>query len=594
MTCSRNEQGQALPLFALCVVTLLVAAALSVDIGSLAATNRRLQGVADLAAIDGSRELTGTTCSDTYVLPTDASSTATSQYDHVARAAVASAGRNGFVMGGNKNMTIELGLVTRDLTGVPAFTALPNLCAQVPDSVRVRVGDRTGFSFASVIGQSGRISARAGVGTLEGLATFTLGSALATVDTSRSNLLNPILSQTICRLQPGGCNLTLTAAGYQGLIDSRITYGALATQLGFLTTSELLNANLTIDQILSAATLLADPTTTAGANAQTALSSLSTAVTATTTLKLLNLVTGDLANGNEAASAELNLFQLVMGTAAIANGTNAVSIPNTAVTIPYVSSITASVSLIEAPITIGNKAGAPGTTRQFSVTINPVINLNTANLPGLSLAGLNLGSVTGSLPTTISAGRATGTLTRVRCGADKGIDTTVAVEAAALAGSGSLNVGLSTSSNVPLLQGLVGPLGTVTGGNPITTTLTASGTGASTTVGTTPVSFTYPTGFGPSGSQHVGNTTVGLNNLVYGAASLSMSVPLVNVLGVSLSTTVSLAVSPSAIVALLAPVLTAIDNGLVKPLMDALGLDLGAADLTAQSIQCGVPTLAGS
>jgi uncharacterized membrane protein len=588
----RTERGQTLPLVTLCLVALMVAAALSVDIGALAVSNHRLQAVADMAAIDGSRELTGTTCADTYVVPTDSPQVPSSQYDHVVKAVVASAKRNGFEVAGPKTLIVELGLVTRDAAGIPHFSALPNLCNVVPDSVRVRAGDLRGYSFATVIRQSGRITTRAAVGTLGGLAAFTLGSTMVSIDSTRATLLNPILSSTICRLQPGGCSLSLSAAGYNGLLASNITFGDLATQLGFGTTEELFAADVSIRNLLTAAALLADPATTAGADARTALTSITAVLAATGTVKLGEMVSADMANGNQAAGLGINLYQLVMGTAAIANGTNAVAIPNTSVTIPYVSNVTASISLIEAPVIIGHRAGATRTTKQISITINPTINLTGT---GPIVEGLNLASVTGSLPITISGGSATGTLTRVRCGSTKGIDTAISVNAATITAGGTLDVSLNTSPNKDILQTLVGLLGIVDGGKVITTTLTVSGSGASTATGTTNVAFDYPSGFGPAGAVTVGNTTVGLDDLAYGNANLSMNVPLINLLGISLGTTnVNLAVSPGAIVTLLAPVMNAIDAELVQPLMESLGLVLGAADVMANPpMQCGVPTLAG-
>jgi uncharacterized membrane protein len=586
----RTEQGQTLPLVTLSLVALMIGAALSVDIGALAVTNRRLQAVADMAAIDGSRELTGTTCADTYVVPTDSPQVPSTQYDHVVKAVVASAKRNGFEAAGPKTLLVELGMVTRDGAGVPTFSPLPNLCNVVPDSVRVRTGDLTGFSFATVIGQSGRSTVRRAVGTLDGLAAFTLGSTMVSIDSTRATLLNPILSSTICRLQPGGCNLNLSAAGYNGLLGSYVTFGDLATQLGFGSTEELFDADVSIEDLLTASALLADPSTTAGADARTALASITAVMTAAGTVKLGEMVSADMANGNQAAGLGINLYQLVMGTAAIANGTNAVAIPNTSVTIPYVSNVTASISLIEAPVIIGYRAGATRTTKQISITINPTINLTSP-----VLSGLNLTSITGSLPITISGGTATGTLTRVRCGSNKGIDTSIQVNAASMTAGGTLNVSLNTSSNTSLLQSLVGLLGTVPGGRLITTTLTVSGSGVSTATGSTNVSFAYPDEFGPAGAMTVGNTTLGLDNLTYGNANLSMNVPLVNLLGISLgTTTVNLAVSPAAIVALLAPVMDAIDDQLVQPLMESLGLIVGAADVMANPpMVCGVPTLAG-
>lgn len=560
MSPRRTEQGQTLPLVVLCVVTLMVAAALSVDLGSLAASNRRLQGVADLAAIDGARELTGTACN----VPT---ATAPTLYDGVSAAVVASALRNGFDLVGAKTLDVELGNVTRDpATGVPTFTSLPNLCStpSAPDSVRVTAGDLTAFSFGKVIGQDGRTTDRAGIGTLEGLGSFSVGSALATFDSTRSALLNPILSQMLCRAPTPPCTLGLSAVSYNGLVNTNITLGALAEQLrlnGVLsvgTTSELLNTNLTIDQILGAAATLAGPTTVAGL-ALTGPLGIATTVTGTQTVKLLDLVSAELANGNEAADVAVNLFDLVTGTGAIANGTNAVTV-SPVVSIPGVTSVTVNLSLVEQPIIIGNRPGATDQTKQLTMTVTP-----TLNLTNVAIAGLPLASVTGALPITIAAGKATGTLTGVRCGADKGIDTTVAVEAA--------NISVGTNLTLSVAGGLA------------SVNLAINGTGASTTVGTTPLSFAYPAEFGPGGTTHVGNTEVGLGNIAYGSTTVTVRLLFLTIGPVT--------VDASVLVGILKPVLEPVDLLVVKPLMEILGLDLGAADVTALSITCGVPTLGG-
>src|SRR5713101_3327400 len=55
----RPQKGAVLPLVALCLTTLVVATALSVDIGRETAENRDLQKLADAVAIDTSRAVTG-------------------------------------------------------------------------------------------------------------------------------------------------------------------------------------------------------------------------------------------------------------------------------------------------------------------------------------------------------------------------------------------------------------------------------------------------------------------------------------------------------------------------------------------------------
>lgn len=563
MTRRRSQQGQTLPLVTLILITLMVAAALSVDIGSLTYTNRRLQAAADLAAIDGARSLTGTACDQ----PAGSSS---NQYDHVKDAVLISLTRNRFVVGGTKTLVFDLGAVDRTAAnGVPQFVPLVTCAAtDFPDAVRVRVGDRTAFSFAAVIGQDGRTTTREAFASrgdaLDGEGSFSVGSALATLDSSRSGILNTVLSQSLCRAAPPPpppCSVGLTAVGYNGLVASQVTLGDLAAQLGFGTTNELLTSNVTVDQLLQATAVVLSQDTIANAAAITALGSISTSVTGSQAIQLGSLVSADLLTGNEAADVALNVFELVTGTAAIANGTSAVSIPSFGVTIPGVTSVTASLSLIEPPITIGERPGATKQTKQLSLTVTPTLNLANVNIAGLPVA-----SITGALPIVIQAGKATGTLTGVRCGDDKGIDTTVAVEAASINAASTLQLSV---------------LGGVASAG-----LAITGTGASTTVNTTPLSFDFPTEFGSAGTQHLGNTTAGLGNLTYGAVTVTVGV---RVAIVTIPVTVT--ISASALAGILSPVLSQVDTLIVKPLMESLGLDLGAADVTATSLTCGKPRL---
>lgn len=597
MACRRSERGQTLPLVSLCVITLMVAAALSVDIGSLAASNRRLQAVADLAALDGARELTGGACN----APINGSVGAPVQYDYVRDKVLVSAARNKFVPGGNKTMVFQLGTVDHSAaSGVPVFRTLTScLATDFPDAVLVRAGDRTAFSFGSVIGQSGRSTTREAFASrgeaLAGEGAFSLGSALATIDTSRSKLLNPLLNQMLC--DPAACNANLSVVSYQGLVDSRLTFGLLADQLkasGKLslgTTSELFTTDLVIDDILQATAAVLGRDAVLNATAITALGDLTTAVTGNQTIKLGELVSADLLTGNEAADVGFNVFELVTGTAAIANGTHAVSLPSTAFNLPAgVGSVTVGFSLIEPPVIIGKTVNATKMTKQLSLTVTPTISLSSGTLTGLQLA-----SVTGSLPITVTGGKATGTLTGVRCGAAKGIDVNVVPTAATITAGGTLTISVNTSTgtNAAVLKTIGGLLNTVAGGQTVSNTITFSGTGASTA---TPAggynrSFAYPGEFGPNGTLHVGNTTIGFDNIAYGTANLALTVNLVNLLGPLLTATVNVSASPAGLVSLLQPVTSGIDANIVQPLMQALGLDLGSADITANYLKCGKPRL---
>jgi len=318
-------------------------------------------------------------------------------------------------------------------------------------------------------------------------------------------------------------------------------------------------------------------------------------VTGNQKIKLAELVSADLLTGNEAADVGLSLFQLVTGSAAIANGSNLVSIPDLNVTLPAgITNIAVGFSLIEAPVIIGKTVGAVGatrTTKQLSITVTPQINLSSG-----TLTGLNLTSVTGTLPMTITGGVATGVLTGVRCGADKGIDVNVKPSAANISTSGTLTVSLnSDGTNAGVLKTLGGILTTVVPGQVFTNTITVTGTGVSTAVpaGGYDRSFAYPDEFGPDGSLHVGKTTIGFDNIAYGSSNMTMAVQTLPTLPLLPNVTVNVTagVTSAGLVTLLQPVLTQLDTKVVQPLMESLGLELGAADIMANSLTCGIPRL---
>src|ERR1700683_49690 len=58
----RDENGAVIVLVAIMIVALIGLAALAVDVGNLAYTQRRLQATADMAALAGALELSCTTC----------------------------------------------------------------------------------------------------------------------------------------------------------------------------------------------------------------------------------------------------------------------------------------------------------------------------------------------------------------------------------------------------------------------------------------------------------------------------------------------------------------------------------------------------
>jgi uncharacterized membrane protein len=578
----RDERGATLPLVALAIVTLLTCAAMAVDIGSLAANNRRLQGVADLAAIAGSAELIGAACNYSYMLASDSS--ASSVFNHVRAAAVANATKNGFTVGGTKTLVVEVG-TTAYSGGAPTFTPIWSTAnagdctsAAIPTSVRVTAGDFTTFGFGKVVGQDGRTSSRSGTaghsasGDTRG--GFTIGSSVASVDSSSSPVLNTVLQGMVCQ-GLSGCSFSTTLVGYQGLATAGVTLGQLQTQLGLGSPTALLNASIKAKDLYLATAKALGCSVAAGCSnaAAVTLLGLATSVTSTNTFKLGSMIT--VASGSETAAAAttFNVFSLVTGSAELINGTNALSIPVTTVTIPGATSTTLSVKVIQVPQTYIGPVGGSVTTSQVQITATQQVNL--LNLPATGVLG-GLVSVTGSLTSSITAGSAKGTLTQVSCGTSRGevvsVDTTGA----------STTFGDTNTANKFLSVKALNALGL-----PITVaSLNVNGSQSVAGVSGTQLSFSYPSGYLPTNPSptHVGGTTLNINTSTSVNSSISAVAGLVTIDGTSLTNSL---VGSTGVLGLL-------DSAVVSPLLRALGITVGGADIWAIGQPgCGVPVLNG-
>jgi uncharacterized membrane protein len=545
---------------ALCIVFLMVAAAFGVDLGTLMAQKRKMQSVADLVAMDTVRLVNGGKCSD---LQTDG----LTLVSDMNAAATASALRNNFTVGGTNVLNVEPGTWSSG-----TFTSFGTNCtttpAGVPSGVRITAQGTTKYGFAKVVGISSGTTHRNAVAARTMIGSFMIGSDVAAVDSSQSTLLNPLLTG----LYGGSANsVNLSLVGYQGLAATDVTLGALATQLGFGSTTALLASNVNVKNLLTAeATLLS--LNCVGSNtyctAAASLNGIAAAINSTNTLKLGNLIS--VATGSESAAAvtSVNVLGLLTGSAQIINGTSAVTLNNVAVTIPGVTSTKVTLNLIEPPVIyIGPVGGSTRLTAQATLTVTPTINL-PVGLPPL------VGTVlTGNLPITVTGGGAKGTLEAAQCdGASAGITVGADVQAAASTIAG--NLGLSATVLFVNLQ---------------VANVAVNGTGVASTVGHFDPAFAYPGDFGSTGpppvaptTTHVGNTTIGLGTLTTGTVTASV-----------IGGLVTLPVNTNAILGTaLGTVLSAVDTSIVQPILKGLGLDIGAADVTPlRPISCSTPAL---
>ncbi|MCA1690830.1 MAG: hypothetical protein LC733_01030, partial [Actinobacteria bacterium] len=97
----------------------------------------------------------------------------------------------------------------------------------------------------------------------------------------------------------------------------------------------------------------------------------------------------------------------------------------------------------------------------------------------------------------------------------------------------------------------------------------------------------FPPPDGTQTTQHAGSQPVGLQSLT----NITLGTPVWGGLGAPLLNLVLRTNIINSLLPSLGPLLGSVDNQVVTPLVSALGLDVGSADVTALSMTCGVPGL---
>ena len=533
----QDERGAVLVLSTVGLVLALIFGGLAIELGFVAQEARRNQKVADMAALDAVR-----------MLPNDPTTEA-----------IASAARNGFAAAAN--ILTEWG---PSRTG--PWTATPGGLATAK-AVRVTINSIHENQMPFL--DDGQNVVRRAIAEKRDIAGFTLGSSLVSLNTSSSPLLNAVTSRWL------GGTVNLSLVSWQGLAAGNVTLEAIRTELvdmGFSAGSveEMLNTNLTLAQFYRAtAQAMAKDGDTANANV---LDVLRLQAVSTATFKLNEMIIVGQGGSDSAANAQLNLLQLVTGSATAANGSNAISINNVGVNIPGVTQTALSLKVIEGPKTyVGAVGTGPHvTTGQIELTLTPTIN--TVNLLGLL-------KVTGTAPIDLIAAGATGTLKSIEC-PQKNI--TVTADPVAVNGSTkTTTLAVTTLANIPVLD------------------VNATATRSAIDGPAQDLLFTYDADFNPPNqvSKHVGSQPIGLQSLT-NVTGTKANVNLVGLLSVGLGDSAVV----NAVVGLLDDIIGDVDEFILTPLLASLGLDVGGADVTALGYDpatglglpaCGLPTLAG-
>ncbi|MEA2900880.1 MAG: hypothetical protein QOH36_767 [Actinomycetota bacterium] len=498
------------------LVLAMIFTALAVDIGFLAADKRTDQKIADMAALDASRNL-----------------------NNIQPLAEASALRNGFVTDPKRTVFAEL--VAPDGSGDYAPSATGKF-------VRVTIKSPRKPFFPFVSPNERIVSARAVAGG-EPEAEISVGSTLASLDVQKSALdaiLGPMLGTN-------SSPLNLNAVSYQGLASGNVDLRALQTNLLNMgydvgTPEKLLNTNVRAADLLTATAQALGQKSPPDTVALVELNKIPIPLIPNLkTVALGSLISLSQPSADSALDAKLNAFDIVSGAAQVSNGSNFVAVPGINVSIPGVLPNTLSVglSVIEPAQRAKGPVNAPAyTTVAKTSQVVLQVKLNLAPL------GLNVLSTT----LNFTAGNGKATLKNIDCAAPS-ILVTGETSGATISGNVNGNV-----LGIPL----VGTLN-VTG--------TVGAAAAADRTFSYPTQFRPPVGPTPAFSYHVGVANVGLAPIfppgltLSGTGALGLLTGLVEPVLENVVTALDTALVPT-----LGPILKVLG-------LDLAGADLGAIDI---------------
>jgi uncharacterized membrane protein len=546
------------------MVGVIASTAIAVDIGHSVEYKKDLQGDADLAALDAVRALSDRRGEGGLTLQA-----------HAEKLAEESLQRNGFDPDADGNgWAVVLGNVNSSRVFVPAADPA------TANAVKVTLTSPVDWSFAP----GGRTHTVEGIAeapsgnSQSAIAGIAVGSWVANLDTEKSTVLNNLLGGFL------GGNINLSLVSYQGLAAGEVTLRSLATELGLEagTTDGVLSEDLTLLQLVQA---MSDVVTTDGELAALQAGMLgivnaAAAVNSNLEFKLSDII--DVAQGAESSAldAAINVFQLVSAAAQVADGDHFIDIPMLGISIPGLTSLNLKVQVIEAPqIAIGPARIAgdgKGVTRVKTAQVRVLLDLDLINISLLGVTG-RLG-----LPIYIEAGSAEADLRSLACGpldaqqtASVGATSQALFARIAEVGTTDLkDISTSTSPTSPVdILNLLGVVRVSAASTPFNSTPTNA-----------TLNFTGPY---PKTQSNGGSTTLGLSTILQNGLSLNL-----DVLGLGFLINPLLGGLTATITSTLSGVFGVLDAVLLNPLLSALGVSLGGADVTVFHHQCTARRLA--
>ena len=314
------------------ILTLLLAilfTALAVDTGRLMMEQRRLQTVADMAALDAAAQ---------------AGHCGNGELSSIEALVAASAARNNHAGGA---LTVRVGQITVGADGLREFSETDIASATAVSVVAARTVPASLFAGGTLGGDT-TLQAMA-VAERDALAGFSAGTMLVSLSDEETTLLNTLLSSIL------GAPVGLDLISYQGIADTNLSLGELVeASTSFGSVEELLSADLSMNEMLNLYADAVAASDAANVDVANGLDSLIAANVSDVTANFGEIVAVTTENPQEAAQADINLMDLISTSALVANGDEAINLPLNVSLPAGLLNVSSALSVTEAPqIAIG-------------------------------------------------------------------------------------------------------------------------------------------------------------------------------------------------------------------------------------------------
>ena len=279
------------------------------------------------------------------------------------------------------------------------------------NAARVTVSREVPYFFAFSWGAGWRTVTATATAAARNTAGFSLGTGLAALNAGAVNqLLGALLN----------ANVALDLASYQGLANAHVRLldlVALAPSVG--TVQELLDTRLGVGQLLALMASALGPDDAVAVTALDRLAALGLDALTVTVGDLLDVTT---TNPEAAATADVNVLELLMVAAQVANGSNLVHLAG-GLQLPPLATAATKLVIVEPPSIAIGEAGRDENgqwkTQAHSATIRLLLESNVVNTSSIPLVGALAGIDLLRLPLYVEVAPGDAWLSDIQCAATR-------------------------------------------------------------------------------------------------------------------------------------------------------------------------------